>query len=51
MNREDMKRSLNTHYLVGYSSETKPEGYKGQVFMELDTENIFIHDGNDWVVF
>lgn len=37
---------------VGYSTDTKPEGEKGDSFLELDGDkNIYIHDGTKWVVF
>lgn len=36
---------------IGYSTEGKPEGRKGDSFLELDTKNVYIHDGNDWVIF
>lgn len=36
---------------VGYSTETKPsDSNKGDTFLELDTSDIFVYDGNDWVV-
>lgn len=40
----------NTEY-VGYSDETKPVGEKRDSFLELDTKDLYIHDGNNWVVF
>lgn len=36
---------------VGYSTETKPVGVRGNTFLELDTKDVYIHDGTDWVVF
>lgn len=34
---------------VGYSSETKPVGRRGDSFLEIDTGNVYIHDGQKWV--
>lgn len=34
---------------VGYSTETKPTGKKGDAFLELDTPNVYIFDGAEWV--
>ena len=34
---------------VGYSNETKPTGKKGETFLELDTLDVYIHDGSGWV--
>ena len=34
---------------VGYSNETKPTGKKGETFLELDTLDVYIHDGSKWV--
>ena len=34
---------------VGYSNETKPTGKKGETFLELDTLDVYIHDGSEWV--
>src|SRR5690606_16846245 len=34
---------------VGYSSEEKPTGKKGDAFLELDTLNVYIFDGSKWV--
>lgn len=34
---------------VGYSSEEKPNGKQGDTFLEIDTGNVYIHDGQRWV--
>jgi len=34
---------------VGYSNDTKPTGKKGDAFLELDTLNVYIFDGAEWV--
>ena len=34
---------------VGYSSEVKPAGRRGDAFLEIDTGNVYIHDGQRWV--
>ena len=34
---------------VGYPTETKPTGKKGETFLELDTLDVYIHDGSGWV--
>ena len=34
---------------VGYSSEAKPTGKRGDSFLEIDTGNVYIHDGQKWV--
>ena len=34
---------------VGYSSEEKPTGKKGDTFLEIDTGFVYIHDGQKWV--
>lgn len=36
---------------VGYAADTKPAGRKGDEFLELDTKDLYIHDGSNWVVF
>lgn len=37
---------------VGYSTNEKPLNVnKGDTFLELDTKEVFIFDGVDWVVF
>jgi len=36
---------------VGYSTEAKPTGERGDSYIEIDTKKVFIHDGRDWVVF
>ena len=34
---------------IGYSSEVKPTGKRGNTFLEIDTGNVYIHDGQKWV--
>ena len=34
---------------VGYSTEEKPVGKRGDTFLEIDTGNVYIHDGQRWV--
>ena len=34
---------------VGYSTEEKPSGKRGDAFLEIDTGNVYIHDGQKWV--
>lgn len=36
---------------VGYSTDTKPtSAAKGDTFLEIDTENVYIYDGTKWVM-
>ena len=35
---------------VCYSNETKPAGTKGNNLLEIDTGNVYVHDGMNWVV-
>lgn len=34
---------------VGYSNDTKPTGKKGETFLELDTLDVYVNDGTEWV--
>lgn len=34
---------------VGYSSEEKPVAKRGDAFLEIDTGNVYIYDGQKWV--
>jgi hypothetical protein len=40
-----------TGSFVCYSNETKPAGTKGNNLLEIDTGNVYIHDGEGWVLF
>jgi len=40
----------STGSFVCYSNETKPAGTKGNNLLEIDTGNVYVHDGNNWVV-
>ena len=34
---------------VGYSDDEKPSGNKGDSFLELDTLDVYMNDGSEWV--
>jgi len=38
-----------TGSIVGYSYEEKPEGNRNDQFLELDTKDVYFHDGVEWV--
>ena len=40
----------STGSFVCYSNETKPAGTKGNNLLEIDTGNVYVHDGTGWVV-
>jgi len=42
---------LLTNSIVGYSTDKKPNGKKGDSFIELDTTDVYFHDGGVWVKF
>lgn len=42
-------RTQLTGSYVGYSTETKPTGRKGEIFLEIDKLDVYVHDGSGWV--
>lgn len=49
LTNETIQKVQLTGSYVGYSSEVKPAGKRGDTFLEIDTGHVYIHDGQKWV--